>query len=219
MSFELQPAAFSQAVADMELGASISLDYRGQDCQLVLWGKLSPEASQPSLKQLHVKVAPYIFKMPSFDSMESLFTSSCFDWGGASSAWQLSANWKLDSEVHPHVYKQLVEELGSESALAKLIQAQLDNPASKAQTAAASKESPSLVAFWKATSKLFVKNLKETLSNVEELVEGREAEAFFPKLGRMISQSLQQLQLLRKQEGLMEATTAYSQELGIFLST
>ena len=138
MSFELQPTSFSQAVAAMELGASISLDCRGQDCQLVFWGKLAPEASQPSLQQLHVKVAPFIFKMPSFDSMESLFTSSCFDWGGASSAWQLSANWKLDSEVHPHVYKQMVEELGPESALAKLIQAQLDNPASKAHSVSSS---------------------------------------------------------------------------------
>ena len=82
MSFELQPASFSQAVVDIELGATISLDYRGQDCQLVFWGKLAPEASQPSLQQLRVKVAPYIFKMPSFDSMSSLFTSSCFDWGG-----------------------------------------------------------------------------------------------------------------------------------------
>ena len=154
MSFELQPASFSQAVAAMELGASISLDYRGQDCQLVLWGKLSPEASQPSLKQLHVTVGAYIYKMPSFDSMESLFTSSCFDWGGASSAWQLSANWKLDSEVHPHVYKQMVEELGPESALAKLIQAQLDNPASQ-EKAAASKESPGLVAFWKQLPSLW----------------------------------------------------------------
>ena len=96
----------------------------------------------------------------------------------ASSAWQLSPNWKLDSEVHPHVYKQLVEELGSESALTKLIQAQLDNPASKDQPAT-SKESPSLVAFWKATSKMLAKNLKETLLNVEQLVEGQEGEAFF----------------------------------------
>ena len=162
----------------MELGATISLDHRGQDCQLVFWGKLASEASQPSLQHLHVKVAPYIFKMPSFDSMVSLFTSSCFDWGGASSASQLSPNWKLDSQVHPHIYKQLVEELGSESALAKLIQAQLDNPASKEQPAA-SKESPSLVAFWKATSKMLAKSLKETLSNVEQLVEGQEGEALF----------------------------------------
>ena len=118
--------------------------------------------------------------MPSFDSMESLFTSSCFDWGGASSAWQLSANWKLDAAVHSSTStSRWVEELGPESAVSKLIlQAQLDNPASKDQPAA-SKESPGLVAFWKATSKLMVNNLKETLSNVEKLAEDQQAEAFF----------------------------------------
>ena len=159
-----------------QLGAEPA--YMVQDCQLVFWGELAPEASQPSLQKLHVKVAPYIFKMQSFDSMDSLFTSSCFDWGGASSAWQLSPNWKLDAQVHKHVYQKLVEELGAESALGKLIQAQLDHPASSDQ-AAASKESPSLVAFWKATSKMLAKNLRDTLVNVEQLVEGQEAEAFF----------------------------------------
>ena len=133
VSFELEIASFSQAVADMELGATISLDHRGQDCQLVFWGKLSPEASQPSLKQLHVKWHLTSSRCQSFDSMDSLFTSSCFDWGGASSAWQLSPNWKLDSQVHKHVYQKLVEELGAESALGKLIKAQLDNPASSDQ--------------------------------------------------------------------------------------
>ena len=72
----------------------------------------------------------------------------------------------------------MVDELGPESALAKLIQAQLDNPASQ-EKAAASKESPGLVAFWKATSKLMAKSLQATLNNVETLTEDREAEAFF----------------------------------------
>ena len=177
MSFDLQPASFAASVAAMELGASISLDYRGADTQLVWWGKLSPAAPQPSLQQLGVKVGAFIYKIPSFSSLDSLFTSSCFDWGGASSAWQLSKNWKLDSEVHPDIY-QKVEELGPDSALAKLIQAQLDNPASK-EKAAVSSDSPGLVRFWKATSKLFAKSLHETFNNVETLLHDREAEAFF----------------------------------------
>ena len=135
---------------------------------------------QPSLQQLGVKVGAFIYKIPSFDSLDSLFSSSCFDWGGASSSWQLSKNWKLDSEIHPEVYQKLVEELGSASPLAKLIQAQLDNPASEEKAAAsASSESPGLVAFWKKTSKLMAKSLHETLNNVEALLHDREAEAFF----------------------------------------
>ena len=139
---------------------------------------LAPEASQPSLQQLHVKVSNFIWKMESFASIDSLFTSCSFDWGGASSASHLSLQWKLDSQVHKHVYQKLVEELGAESALGKLIQSQLDNPASSQQPAA-SKESPSLVAFWKATSKMLHKSLRDTLANVEQLVEAQEAEAFF----------------------------------------
>ena len=91
VSFELEIASFSQAVAGHGAWSNDKLGppwARLPAC--VLGAKLAPEASQPSLQKLHVKVAPYIFKMPSFDNMDSLFTSSCFDWGGASSAWQLS---------------------------------------------------------------------------------------------------------------------------------
>ena len=181
MSFDLEPASFAASVAEMELGASISLDYRGADTQLVWWGKLSPSASQPSLQQLGVTVGAFIYKIPSFDSLDSLFSSSCFDWGGASSSWQLSRNWKLDSEIHPEVYRKLVEELGAASPLAKLIQAQLDNPAASKEKAAASasSESPALTAFWKKTAKLMSKSLHQTLDNVEALLHDREAEAFF----------------------------------------
>ena len=162
MSFELDVASFSKATADMELGATVSLDHRGQDCQLVFWGKLAEGALQPSLQQLHVKVSSYIFKMESFASIENLFTSCSFDWGGASSASHLSLQWKLDAQVHKHVYKKLVEELGAESALGKLIQQELEQPTSTAEAAEASKESPALVAFWKSTSKLLHRKLAGT---------------------------------------------------------
>ena len=131
MSFDLEPASFAASVAELELGASVSLDYRGADTQLVWWGKLSPQAFQPSLQKLGVTTGAFIYKIPSFDSLDSLFSSSCFDWGGASSQWQLSRNWKLDSEMHPEVYWKLVELLGEASPLAKLIKKQLENPASQ----------------------------------------------------------------------------------------
>ena len=125
----------------------------------------------------------------------------------------------LTSEVHPHVYKQLVEELGSESALAKLIQAQLDNPASKAQPAAASKESPGLVVFWKATSKLLAKNLKETLSNVEKLVEDQKAETFFTETWEDDEPELPTASASDKAGRLDGSDNSLQSVLGIFLST
>ena len=40
-------------------------------------------------------------------------------------------------------------------------------------------ESPALVAFWKSTSKMLHKSLRDTLANVKKLIEDKEAEAFF----------------------------------------
>ena len=205
MSFDLQPASFAASVAEMELGASISLDYRGADTQLVWWGKLSPSASQPSLQQLGVTVGAFIYKIPSFDSLDSLFSSSCFDWGGASSSWQLSRNWKLDSEIHPEVYRKLVEELGAASPLAKLIQAQLDNPASKEKApASASSESPALAAFWKKTSKLMAKSLHQTLDNVEACFTTVKQKLSLQKLG--MKKSFHQQLSMSQLDALMAAT-------------
>ena len=106
MSFELEIPSFSAAVAEMELGQTVSLDHRGQDCQLVFWGKLAEGALQPSLQKLQVKLSEYIFEFGSFASIEELFTMNSFDWGGASSGSHLALNWKLDAQVHKHVYKE-----------------------------------------------------------------------------------------------------------------
>ena len=180
MSFDLEPASFAASASAMELGGTVSLDYRGADTQLVWWGKLSPSASQPSLQQLGVSLGAYIYKIPSFSSLDHLFSSSSFDWGGSSSSWQLSRNWKLDSEVHPEVYWKLTEELGAASPLGKLIKAQLENPASQQPSpASASQGSPALTAFWKKQAKLMSQSLHKTLDNVEALLHDREAEAFF----------------------------------------
>ena len=100
------------------------------DCQLAFWGKLAEGASQPSLKELQVEVSAFIFELGAFNSIEGLFESNSFDWGGASSAWQLSQHWKLDAQVHKHVYTKLVQELGEGSALGQLIDKELKQPAS-----------------------------------------------------------------------------------------
>ena len=179
MSFDLEPASFAASASAMELGGTVSLDYRGADTQLVWWGKLSPSASQ-SLQQLGVSLGAYIYKIPSFSSLEHLFSSSSFDWSGSSSSWQLSKNWKLDSEVHPEVYWKLTEELGAASPLGKLIKVQLENSASQQPTPASGTQgSPALTAFWKKQAKLMAKSLHTTLDNVEALLYDREAEAFF----------------------------------------
>ena len=73
MSFDLEPASFAASASAMELGGTVSLDYRGADTQLVWWGKLSPSASQPSLQKLGVSLGAYIYKIPSFSSLENLF--------------------------------------------------------------------------------------------------------------------------------------------------
>ena len=64
MSFDLEPASFAASASAMQLGGTVSLDYRGADTQLVWWGKLSPSASQPSLQQLGVSLGACIYKIP-----------------------------------------------------------------------------------------------------------------------------------------------------------
>ena len=124
------------------------------------------------MKELQVEVSAYIFQLEPFNSIEGLFESNSFDWGGA---WQPSQHWKLDAQVHKHVYTKLVQELGDGSALGQLIAKELQQPASMEEP----KESPALVAFWKQTSKMLHRSLRNTLQNVEQLIEQKQAEAFF----------------------------------------
>ena len=77
MSFDLEPASFTASASYMELGSTVSLDYRAADTQLVWWGKLSPSASQPSMQKLGVTVGAFIWKIPSFSSLQDhLFSTA-----------------------------------------------------------------------------------------------------------------------------------------------
>ena len=180
MSFDLEPASFTASASYMGLGSTVSLDYRASDTQLVWWGKLSQSASQPSMKQLGVTVGAFIWKLPSFISLslqDHLFLTASFDWGASSSAWQLSKNWKLDSKMHPDVYRKLAESLGEASPLAKLIKAQLENPASQQpKPASGLSASAASTSFWKKQAKLMADSLQTTLGNVEALLQEREEE-------------------------------------------
>ena len=129
------------------------------------------EQSQPSLKALGIELSEYVFKLDKFDSIPALFEANSFDWGGASSAWQLSQHWKLDAQM-----QQLVKQLGMDSAMGQLVYKELMSPASMQEEP---KESPALTSFWKKTSKMLQNSLVQTLANVEELLEEQRAEAFF----------------------------------------
>ena len=172
---EVDVPAFAKAVQSLQLGSTVSLDHRGSDCQLAFWGKLAEGASQPSLKELQVEVSAYIFQLEPFNSIKGLYETNSFDWGGASSARQLSQHWRLDAQQHKHVYAKLVQELGEDSALGRLIAKELQQPASVEEP----KESPALVAFWKQTSKVLHRSLRDTLLNVEQLIEQQQGETFW----------------------------------------
>ena len=175
LSMEVDVPAFAKAVQSLQLGSTVSLDHRGSDCQLALWGKLAEGASQPSLKELQIEVSAYVFQLEPFNSIKGLFETNTFDWGGASSARQLSQHWRLDAQQHRHVCAKLVQELGEDSALGQLIAKELQQPASVEEP----KESPALVAFWKQTSKVLHRSLRDTLQNVEQLIEQQQREAFW----------------------------------------
>ena len=59
--------------------------------------------------------------------------------------------------------------------LGQLIAKELQQPASMEEP----QESPALTSFWKKTSKMLQNSLMQTLTNVEELLEEQQADAFF----------------------------------------
>ena len=108
----------------MKLGNTVTLDFRGADCQLCFWGKQQAGEQQPHLGSLHIRLGPLIVKLAAFDQMPKLYETASFDWGGVSSEHQLAASWKLDLQQHPTVYQQLAEQLGETHPMAKLIDEQ-----------------------------------------------------------------------------------------------
>ena len=141
----------------MKLGNTITLDFRGSDCQLCFWGRQKAGKHQPHLGSLHIRLGDLIAKLEPFDKIPMLCESASFDWGGVSSEHQLAPYWKLDLHQHPTVYQQLVDQLGETHPMAKLIEKELakdgEEPASKMTASSAS------VTFWQDTAKSFQKNL------------------------------------------------------------
>ena len=81
----------------------------------------------------------------------------------------------MPSSTSTYMYAKLVQELGEDSALGQLIAKELEQPASMEEP----KQSPALTSFWKKTSKMLQNSLMQTLTNVEQLLEEQQAEAFF----------------------------------------
>ena len=174
-SLTLEPVRFGASARFLQLHKTVSLDFRASDVQLVFWGKLDRTKHQPLLSDLGVELGDFMWKLPSFkDLQKKLYLTASFDWGTASSAWQLSFNWKKDIFQHTSVYEKLAEELGAASPLAKLIKKQLKEawqPDDQEQQLAASPSSGAAAfsSFWKHQAQKLATNFQETLAEVAAL--------------------------------------------------
>ena len=129
--------SFSETIAALKLRNTITLDFRGADCQLCLWGKQRASEEHPSFTTLSIQLGQVVIQLPPFEQMEQLYLTASFDWGGVSSRSenQLAPSWKLDLQQHPAVYKKLAEQLGANDPMAKQLQSrklpQLSQPSGK----------------------------------------------------------------------------------------
>ena len=126
ISFKLKIKSFAAKHKALQLGHTISLDFRGSDCQLCFWGKQKASEHQPTFSSLNIKLSDVIVKLDAFEKLTQLYVTSSFDWGGASSQHNLPAFWKNDLQQRPGTYKKLAESLGMDTPMAKLIKKQLD---------------------------------------------------------------------------------------------
>ena len=69
-SFTVEPESFSAAARLMQLGQTVTIDFRASDAQFVFWGKLDKKAFQPSLARLGVEVGAFAWKLPSFKTLQ-----------------------------------------------------------------------------------------------------------------------------------------------------
>ena len=178
ISFSFPIDSFIAQHKVLKLGQTVTLDYRGADCQLCFWGKQQASEEQPLFTDLQMVLGDIIVKLAPFDQMPELCNYASFDWGGVSSEHHLAPHWKLDLQQHRIVYQNLAEKLGPNHAMTALIQKELDKevtePASK-------KPRTSTANFWQATAKSFQKALNEVAQlpqHAEQLTAESAAEAF-----------------------------------------
>ena len=177
ISLDILPESFVWSANFMQLKKTVSLDYRASDTQLCFWGKLDPNETQPDFEKLGVEVGSLVWKLGNFTELSKhLYHTASFDWGAASSEWQLAKNWRKDSLQHAEVYWKLQENLGSASPLGKLIRAHFaeawKEPAAASGPAASALAASSVAAFWENEAELANEHLQKTLSKVKALLAG-----------------------------------------------
>ena len=153
INFRFKVPSFATKYKALQLGHSITLDFRGQDCQLCFWGKRQASQHQPTFSSLDIKLSDLIVKLAPFEKMDKLFQEASFDWGGASSIYNLPAFWQHDLQQRPSVYNKLAENLGWTNPMAKLLRKELnkdpEQPVSKLQKTSTSSQAE----FWMTASK------------------------------------------------------------------
>ena len=162
ISFKITVIRFVQQHKALQLGDSASLDFRGAGCQLCFWGKPA-SAEQPYFGSLRIELGNMWVQLAPFENMPQLYDRARFDWGTASREHQLAASWTQDLQQNVPVYQQLQAKLGSNHALAQLIQKELDKdveepPFKRLRTSAAR------ASFWQETDKSFHRTLGALLS-------------------------------------------------------
>ena len=162
ISFCFKVQSFVAKHKALKLGQTISLDFRGADCQLCFWGRQQASQHQPTFSSLDIKLGDIIVKLAAFEQIEQLYEKASFGWGGATSELNLPAFWKHDLQQHPSVNKKLAENLGVDNAMAKLIKKELDKdeeePASKVPKTSTASEAE----FWMTASKNLHKFVGDT---------------------------------------------------------
>ena len=72
ISFKITVSRFVQQHKALQLGDSVSLDFRGADCQLCFWGKPA-SAEQPTFGSLHIELGNIWVKLAPFEKMPQLY--------------------------------------------------------------------------------------------------------------------------------------------------
>ena len=170
VSFRFKVQSFAAKDKALQLGHTITLDFRGPDCQLCFWGKQQASQHQPTLSSLNIKLGDIIVKLAPFEKMDKLFQEASFDWGGASSIHNLPTFWKHDLQQRPSVYNKLAENLGWDNPMAKLIRKELEKvhkePASKLPDTSTTSQAE----FWMTASQNLRKLVGETFRSAEQLL-------------------------------------------------
>ena len=100
ISFTIEVSRFVKQLKALKLENTVTLDFRGADCQLCFWGKELESEELPSFNSLHIELGPLIVRLAPFEKLPLLYHHASFDWGSASSEHSLAASWTHDLHQH-----------------------------------------------------------------------------------------------------------------------